>query len=119
MSTTTSSSPQAALSLPTGGGAVKGIGETFQANLFSGTANYSIPIALSRRSGSGRAPLGCSSGNGNSVAAFGRNWRTRSFEFCVGAAPPRRVRVREVTTTPVATLKVASAAISAAAIPGQ
>ena len=55
MSTTASSSPQAALSLPKGGGAVKGIGETFQANLFSGTADYSIPIALSPARGGLRA----------------------------------------------------------------
>ena len=75
MSTTTSSSPQAALSLPKGGGAVKGIGETFQANLFSGTANHSIPIALSpARGGSGpQLSLGYSSGNGNGV--FGLGWQ--------------------------------------------
>ena len=36
----TSSGTQSALSLPKGGGAIKGIGETFQANLFSGTANH-------------------------------------------------------------------------------
>ena len=42
------------ITLPTGGGAIKGIGETFQPNLFSGTGNYSIPIAISPgRSGFG------------------------------------------------------------------
>ncbi|MEJ7608865.1 MAG: hypothetical protein WKF37_21975 [Bryobacteraceae bacterium] len=42
------------ISLPTGGGALKGIGETFQPNLFSGTGNYSIPISTSPgRSGFG------------------------------------------------------------------
>ena len=35
------------LSLPKGGGAIKGIGETFQPNLFSGTGNFSIPIFTS------------------------------------------------------------------------
>ena len=75
MSTTASSSPQAALSLPKGGGALKGIGETFQANLFSGTANFSVPIALSpARGGSGpQLSLGYSSGNGNGV--FGLGWQ--------------------------------------------
>jgi hypothetical protein len=38
-----------AISLPKGGGAIKGIGETFQPNLFSGTGNYTIPIAISRK----------------------------------------------------------------------
>ena len=75
MSTTASSGPQAALSLPKGGGAVKGIGETFQANLFSGTADYGIPIALSpARGASGpQLSLGYSSGNGNGV--FGLGWQ--------------------------------------------
>ena len=35
------------ISLPKGGGALKGIGETFQPNLFSGTGNHSVPIAIS------------------------------------------------------------------------
>ena len=35
------------LSLPKGGGAIQGIGETFQANPFSGTANFTVPIATS------------------------------------------------------------------------
>ena len=57
-----------------GGGAIKGIGETFQANLFSGTANHSIPIALSPgRNGFGPSlALGYSSGNGNGI--FGLGW---------------------------------------------
>jgi hypothetical protein len=38
---------QPAISVPKGGGAVKGIGETFQPNRCSGTGNHSIPIALS------------------------------------------------------------------------
>jgi len=29
-------------SLPKGGGAIQGIGETFQPNLFSGTGNFSV-----------------------------------------------------------------------------
>ena len=34
----------APISLPKGGGAIEGIGETFQLNLFSGTGNFSVPI---------------------------------------------------------------------------
>lgn len=36
----------AAISLPKGGGAIKGIGETFQ-HLFTGTGNFSVPIPTS------------------------------------------------------------------------
>src|SRR4029453_14285736 len=63
------------ISLPTGGGALRGIGETFQPNLFSGTGNHSIPLALSQgRNGFGPTlVLEYSSGNGNS--AFGFGWQ--------------------------------------------
>ena len=63
------------ISLPKGGGAIKGIGETFQPNLFSGTGNHSIPIALSPgRSGFGPTlSLQYSSGNGN--GPFGLGWQ--------------------------------------------
>ena len=66
---------QNVISLPKGGGAVKGIGETFQPNLFSGTGNHSIPIALSPgRNGFGPGlSLQYSSGNGN--GPFGLGWR--------------------------------------------
>jgi RHS repeat-associated protein len=70
-----SAATRTALSLPKGGGAIKGIGETFQANLFSGTANHSIPIALSPgRNGFGpKLSLEYSSGNGNGI--FGLGWQ--------------------------------------------
>ena len=62
------------ISLPKGGGALKGIGETFQPNLFSGTGNHSVPLAISPgRNGFGPAlSLQYSSGNGNSP--FGMGW---------------------------------------------
>jgi hypothetical protein len=60
--------------LPKGGGAIKGIGETFQPNLFSGTGNHSIPIAVSPgRNGFGPSlSLQYSSGSGNGI--FGLGW---------------------------------------------
>ncbi|MBI2985751.1 MAG: VCBS repeat-containing protein [Deltaproteobacteria bacterium] len=63
------------ISLPKGGGAIKGIGETFQPNLFTGTGNYSIPIATSPgRSGFGpKLSLQYSTGNGN--GPFGLGWQ--------------------------------------------
>ena len=72
---TKSGATQQAISLPKGGGAVKGIGETFQPNLFSGTGNHSIPIAISPgRHGFGPTlSLQYSSGNGN--GPFGLGWQ--------------------------------------------
>jgi len=63
-----------AISLPKGGGAIRGIGETFQPNLFTGTANFSVPIATSTgRGGFGpELTLQYSSGNGN--GPFGLGW---------------------------------------------
>jgi hypothetical protein len=62
------------INLPKGGGAVKGIGESFQPNPFTGTANISVPIATSPgRSGFGpQLSLQYSSGNGN--GPFGMGW---------------------------------------------
>jgi hypothetical protein len=64
-----------AISLPKGGGAIKGIGETFQPNLFTGTGNFSIPIATSPgRAGFGpQLTLQYSTGNGN--GPFGLGWQ--------------------------------------------
>jgi hypothetical protein len=63
------------ISLPKGGGALKGIGETFQPNLFSGTGNHSIPIAISpgRNRVGPTLSLQYSSGNGN--GPFGLGWQ--------------------------------------------
>ncbi|MES2134271.1 MAG: SpvB/TcaC N-terminal domain-containing protein [Bacteroidota bacterium] len=58
------------ISLPKGGGAIKGMGDSFQPNFFSGTGNYSIPLAVTParglepqlavnyNSGSGNGPFG-------------------------------------------------------------
>jgi RHS repeat-associated protein len=66
---------QSAISLPKGGGAIKGIGETFQPNLFTGTGNHAIPLAMSPgRHGFGpKLSLDYSSGNGNGL--FGLGWQ--------------------------------------------
>jgi len=64
-----------AISLPKGGGAIKGIGETFQPNLFTGTGNYSVPIYTSpgRNDFGPKLSLQYSSGNGN--GPFGLGWQ--------------------------------------------
>lgn len=62
------------IALPQGGGAIRGIGETFQPSAFDGTGAFSVPIPVSP----GRAGLEpelrltYSSGNGNGV--FGLGW---------------------------------------------
>lgn len=62
------------LTLPKGGGAVKGLGETFVSNLNSGTGAYRVPLALpAGRNGYGPSlALGYSSGRGN--GSFGLGW---------------------------------------------
>lgn len=62
------------LSIPKGGGALHGIGETFSADLHTGTANFSIPIGLppGRNGFAPKISLRYSSGNGN--GPFGLGW---------------------------------------------
>jgi RHS repeat-associated protein len=71
----TASTNSTAISLPKGGGALRGIGESFQPNLFTGTGNFSIPIQTSAgRDGFGpQLSLQYSTGNGNGL--FGLGWR--------------------------------------------
>jgi hypothetical protein len=73
--TNNSSGTNAAISLPKGGGAIKGVGETFQPNLFTGTGNISVPIATSPgRNGFGpKLALQYSTGNGN--GPYGLGWQ--------------------------------------------
>lgn len=63
-----------ALSLPKGGGAIRGMGEKLTANPVTGTGSLSIPLALSPgRSGFGpQLSLTYDSGNGN--GPFGMGW---------------------------------------------
>ncbi|ABO49533.1 YD repeat protein [Desulforamulus reducens MI-1] len=60
------------LSLPKGGGAIKGIGETFQPDPFSGTANLSIPVQMSPcRDFEPKISLNYNSGTGNGIFGIG------------------------------------------------
>ena len=63
-----------AISLPKGGGAVSGLGEKFSPDLFTGTGNFSVPLALpaGRNGFQPELTLGYSTGGGNS--AFGLGW---------------------------------------------
>jgi YD repeat-containing protein len=66
--------PPPAVSLPKGGGAIKGMGEKFAANPVTGTGSMSVPIATSPgRSGFGpQLSLSYDSGAGNGI--FGLGW---------------------------------------------
>lgn len=62
------------LSLPKGGGAIQGIGETFQASEFTGTASLSIPIVTSSCRGfEPKLSVDYSSGSGNGSFGLGFN----------------------------------------------
>jgi RHS repeat-associated protein len=67
-------SKQAKINLPTGGGAIRGIGEKFEANPVTGTASFSVPLTISEGRGGFTPQLALSydSGSGNSV--FGLGW---------------------------------------------
>jgi len=61
------------ISLPKGGGAIKGIDEKFSVNAVNGTASFSIPIPVSPARGVGPSlALSYNSGGGNSI--FGLGW---------------------------------------------
>jgi len=61
------------VSLPKGGGALKGIDEKFSVNAVNGTASFSIPLPFSPARGAVPAlSLSYNSGNGNTV--FGLGW---------------------------------------------
>jgi RHS repeat-associated protein len=66
-------SQEAPISLPTGGGAIRSMGETFQANPVTGTASLSVPVKVSPgRSGfTPQLNLSYDSGNGNGIVGLG------------------------------------------------
>ncbi len=66
--------PEQVISLPKGGGALSGIGEKFSPDLFTGTGNYTVPIALppGRNSFQPEITLVYSTGTGN--GSFGLGW---------------------------------------------
>lgn len=63
-----------ALSLPKGGGSIRGIGEKFAANPVTGTGSFSISVATNpKRSGFG-PQLNLSYGSGSGNGPFGLGW---------------------------------------------
>jgi RHS repeat-associated protein len=72
--TKSSGSPTQRISLPKGGGALHGIGETFSPDLHTGTGNFTIPVSLppGRNAFNPQLSIGYSSGQGN--GPFGLGW---------------------------------------------
>lgn len=70
------------ISLPQGGGAISGMGESFSPDLHTGTGNFSVPIALppGRNNFQPELSLGYSTGNGNSP--FGLGWHLSVPNIC-------------------------------------
>src|SRR5215217_6821572 len=73
LSTSGTLSSPPAISLPKGGGAIRGIGEKFSANPVTGTGSLSVPVSTSPgRSGFGpQLSLSYDSGAGNGPFGFG------------------------------------------------
>ena len=63
------SSPAEVINSPKGGGALQGIGEKFSPDLFTGTGNFTVPIALppSRNGFEPRLSLVYSTGSANGL----------------------------------------------------
>ena len=63
-----------AISLPKGGGAIRGIGEKFAANPVTGTGSMSVPIAISPGRGGFGPQLSLSYDSGAGNGPFGLGW---------------------------------------------
>src|SRR5438309_9765621 len=68
------SSPSQIIALPKGGGAQHGLGEKFSPDLFTGTGNFTVPIAVppGRNGFQPQLALSYSTGQGN--GPFGMGW---------------------------------------------
>lgn len=66
-------SADSTISLPKGGGALQGMGEKFAADLFTGTGNFTVPLALpaGRNGLQPQLTLAYSTGNGNGSCGLG------------------------------------------------
>jgi hypothetical protein len=70
-----SSKSAGTISVPQGGGAVQGIGEKFTPDLFTGTGNFSVPIAVPSGRGGFQPQLALVYSTGTGNGPFGLGWR--------------------------------------------
>ncbi|MFA5922038.1 MAG: penicillin-insensitive murein endopeptidase [Methylococcaceae bacterium] len=73
MSNSSGSSPQV-ISLPKGGGALSGIGETFSPDLHTGTGNFTVPLALPSGRGGFQPQISLVYSTGHGNGPFGLGW---------------------------------------------
>ena len=62
------------ISLPKGGGAIAGMGETFGADIFTGTGNFSVPLAVPPGRGGLQPELALAYSTGHGNGLFGLGW---------------------------------------------
>lgn len=62
------------IELPKGGGAIRGMGEKFQANPVTGTGSFSVPIAMTAGRGGFTPALGLSYNSGSGNSPYGIGW---------------------------------------------
>ena len=70
-----SGSSEQTISLPKGGGELKGLGESFSPDLHTGTGNFSVPISLPTGRNSFQPEIGLVYSTGNSNSCFGLGWQ--------------------------------------------
>ena len=85
------------ISLPKGGGAIRGIDEKFTANPVTGTGSLNVPLALSPgRSGFGpQLSINYDSGMGNGIFGFGWNLSLPSITRRTDKGLPRYLDAEE------------------------
>ena len=87
------------ISLPKGGGAIKGIDEKFSVNAVNGTASFSIPLPFSAaRGASPLLSLSYNSGAGNAVFGLGWNLSLSSIKRKCDKALPQYLDATESDT---------------------
>jgi RHS repeat-associated protein len=71
------SSPGQVIAHPTGGGALRGIGESFSADLHTGSGNLAVPITLPQGRGGFQPELVLTYGSGDGNGHWGLGWSVR------------------------------------------
>jgi hypothetical protein len=69
-----SNTPSDIISPPQGGGALQGIGEKFSPDLYTGTGNFTVPLALPPGRNGFKPQLSLSYSTGNGNGPFGMGW---------------------------------------------
>src|SRR5664279_960091 len=88
-----------AISLPKGGGAIKGIDEKFSVNAVNGTSSFSVPLPFSpARGASPSLALSYSSGAGNDIFGLGWNFGLGTIKRKTDKGLPQYIDARESDT---------------------